>query len=84
MKKRNHDELCIDWSDGLPAPQAVLDLLSCNCSKNCKLPKCVCMLNKLKCTDMCKLPNCSNQDDELETKYSQNEVEEQYDFYGFE
>lgn len=55
------EQLAIDWMDGLPAPQAVLDLLACTCSKSCKLPKCICLVNGMKCTDMCSLTDCSNQ-----------------------
>ncbi|CAH1248853.1 Hypp8457 [Branchiostoma lanceolatum] len=53
-------KLAVDWMDGDPAPSAVLELLSCSCSKACKLPKCSCLKNGLKCTDMCKLPDCDN------------------------
>lgn len=55
------EQLVLDWMDGQPAPEAVLDLLACNCSRKCTLPKCECMANGLKCTDMCKLADCENQ-----------------------
>ncbi len=35
-------QLNIDWMDGSPAPDAVLALLSCNCSRVCKMPSCAC------------------------------------------
>ena len=47
--------------DGQPAPQAILDLLACNCSKKCVLPNCECLANGLKCTDMRTLLDCENQ-----------------------
>ena len=43
-----------------PAPQAVLEVLSCQCSRSCKLPSCSCIVNGLKCTDMCRLQDCTN------------------------
>ena len=46
---------------GSPAPDAVLQLLSCNCSRSCKLPDCSCLSNGLWCTDMCRLQTCDNQ-----------------------
>ena len=60
--------LAIEWMRGSPAPSAVLELLSCRCSRRCKLPDCQCLSNGLKCTDMCKLQTCTNQkvDDEEE------------------
>lgn len=54
------EQLVIKWMDGQPVPEAVLDLLSCKCSKACVIPRCVCMANGLKCTDMCKLQDCDN------------------------
>ena len=59
--------LVIDWMGGSPAPEAVLDLLSCKCTRSCKAPSCVCISNGLKCTDMCRLRNCENQRQETET-----------------
>lgn len=46
--------------DGQPVPEAVLDLLSCKCSKKCAIPRCICLANGLKCTDMCKLQDYEN------------------------
>ena len=53
--------LVIDWMEVQPAPLAVLELMSCSCSRICKLPQCKCLGNRLKCTDLCKLKTCSNQ-----------------------
>lgn len=58
--------LNIKWMTGSPAPEAVLELLSCSCSKSCQLPLCTCMANNLKCTSACKLSNCGNVTDEGE------------------
>ena len=57
----------IDWMDGLPAPSAVLELLSCQCKKVCS-SGCPCVENQLKCTDMCRVKNCTNSyvDDDAE------------------
>ena len=59
---RNDDgQLTVEWMRGSPAPDAVLQLLLCNCSRRCKLPECQCMSNGLKCTNLCKLQTCDNQ-----------------------
>ena len=61
------DKLAIDWMSGQPAPTAILELLSCSCTRSCKLPNCSCLVNGLKCTDMCKLLDCENrQEDTIE------------------
>jgi len=45
------DQMVVQWMDGEPAPEALLDLLACNCLST---TKCVCVANGLKCTDMCR------------------------------
>ena len=64
--REDNSALGVKWMTGLPAPQTVLDLLSCNCRRVCKAPHCSCIGNGLKCTLMCKLQTCENrlQDDE--------------------
>lgn len=52
--------IAIKWMTGSPAPQAVLNLLSCQCSKSCTTPACTCVSNNLKCTAACKLKDCDN------------------------
>ncbi|KAK3753762.1 hypothetical protein QZH41_016442, partial [Actinostola sp. cb2023] len=54
------DKLVVDWMGVQPAPKAVLQLLSCQCSRSCKLPSCSCLVNGLRCTDMCRLQDCTN------------------------
>lgn len=74
--------LTIEWMRGSPAPDAVLQLMSCKCARACKLPDCTCLANKLKCTDMCKLQNCTNQktdDEEKEVDLDESDIEEDYE-----
>lgn len=54
-------KLKILWMRSAPAPEVVLELLACKCSRLCKLPDCRCLVNGLTCTDMCKLQTCTNQ-----------------------
>ncbi|KAG0722039.1 hypothetical protein GWK47_045206 [Chionoecetes opilio] len=54
-------KLNILWMRSAPAPEVVLELLACKCSRVCKLPDCACLVNGLTCTDMCKLQTCTNQ-----------------------
>eukprot|EP00058_Branchiostoma_floridae_P019404 XP_002604894.1 hypothetical protein BRAFLDRAFT_77273 [Branchiostoma floridae] len=64
--------LSIRWLQSPPAPAAVLELLTCSCSRSCTLPSCTCLTNGLNCTEMCKLKDCSNRKEE--------ETEEDLDF----
>lgn len=45
---------------GAPAPEAVLTLFSCDCTKAQDSPKCGCFENSLKCIPACKNKNCNN------------------------
>ena len=49
----DQSSLPIDWMDGKPAPEAVLELLACRCPRSCRLLDCVCMANVLTCTQTC-------------------------------
>ncbi len=62
-----HEEdngLSICWMTGPPAPDVVLEFLSCICKRACKLPDCECLVNRLRCTAMCKLRTCDNMKDD--------------------
>lgn len=63
--------LQINWMTGSPAPDIVLEFLTCKCSRYCRLPYCECMANGLQCTSACKLQSCDNmkdyEEDELQT-----------------
>jgi hypothetical protein len=52
--------LVIDWLSIESAPSAILELMSCNCTRQCVSSSCCCLKNGLKCTDMCKIQTCSN------------------------
>ena len=72
------DHFAIDWMSGDPAPTAVLELLSCSCTRSCQLPTCSCLANGLKCTDVCKLLDCDNRcEDSTEELVSDNRDEEE-------
>ncbi|KAL8567345.1 hypothetical protein ACOMHN_001733 [Nucella lapillus] len=60
--------LVVDWMDVRPAPEAVIELLACKCTRACTALEFTCIQHGLKCSDMCKLKECDNQpvDDDLE------------------
>ena len=48
-------QLVIDWGDTSPAPEAVMELIACNCPKQCLKESCSCLQNGMRCTYLCKL-----------------------------
>ena len=47
------------WLRSRPAPEEVLELLSCNCKRKCTVDTYCCFKAGLKCTEMCSL-KCDN------------------------
>ena len=48
--------------DQLPVPEAILELINCNCIKSkCITNKCSCRANSLVCTDVCNCYDCENE-----------------------
>ena len=79
----NPDTLGIDWMNGDPAPEAVMELLSCKCPRSCTLPKCTCLANGMKCSDMCKLTTCQNQpndDEDEDVDLASDDDVDEYDY----
>ena len=64
--KRADGGLDLVLMHGQVAPDAVLELLACQCKRKCVPDDCPCIENGLKCTHMCRLQTCENQkiDDE--------------------
>lgn len=60
-------KLAICWMTGSPAPDVIIEFLSCKCTSVCKLPNCQCLTNGLKCTITCKLQDCNNWQEENST-----------------
>ena len=75
------EDLTIAWGEGLPAPQAVMELLSCDCKKECVQDSSTCIQNYLKCTNLCKLTSCADQppEDDDDTTDLHNDSDESDD-----
>ena len=58
--KLDEGKLVIDWMSDPPAPDAILEFLTCSCTQACVNPTCVCILNGLQCTNMYPLSMCGN------------------------
>lgn len=73
--------LGICWLMGAPAPEVVLGLMSCKCSRLCE-KDCPCVMNGLRCTPAYKLQDCTNMEDDEDgpndTDDSDGESDEDY------
>ena len=54
--------LSIHWMDQLPAPQALLEVVSCGCTTGRATRRCTCKTHGMPCTDVCQCsrPGCKN------------------------
>ena len=57
----------VNWLTLLPAPQQLLELVSCSCKKGCGTGLCSCCRNGMPCTDVCQCVDCTNRQDEGES-----------------
>ena len=73
--KRADGGLDLYWIHGQVAPDAVLELLACQCKRKCVPDDCPCMVNGFKCTYMCRLQTCENQKVEDETFENDSDVD---------
>ncbi|KAG1652131.1 Carcinine transporter [Nymphon striatum] len=58
---------------GAPAPDVVLELMSCKCPRRCN-ENCPCVVNGFSCTPACKLLDCHNMQEEDEGKLTNASV----------
>ena len=57
----SYNELSINWMTDPPAPDSVLELISCKCIKSkCRGMVCSCQKSGLSCTDFCMCHSCMN------------------------
>ena len=59
------DENDIVWNECSPAPDKILYLLSCGCTRKCEVGSCSCADSGLQCTDACHSRKCGNMPDDV-------------------
>eukprot|EP00794_Sanderia_malayensis_P012433 gene12433-13718_t len=82
-------QLTIVWMTQPPAPDSLLDFVSCKCKTGCKSQKCSCLKADLQCTELCLCVSCQNccaatgNDDEDAVSCSDTDEESDSDVDGF-
>ena len=63
--------ITVKWLNLKPAPEDILEFLSCSCKKSCLNEDCCCFKGGLKCTDICSVQcdNIASDDDEDELDF---------------
>ena len=58
---KKDEALAVEWLRQKPAPELVLEFVSCKCKKNkCRNGMCDCFVVGLRCTNICRCLNCAN------------------------
>ncbi len=73
---RNSDgELTPTTTDILPAPEAVIEMVRCQCKGDCTSQRCSCKSNSLQCTDLCLCSTqCENDESYFENYLSDSQI----------
>lgn len=62
--KESNGQLKPTMTDALPAPKAIIEMVSCRCKADCSSARCSCRTNNLSCTDLCQCGSeCQNDED---------------------
>ena len=77
-----NEPISIKWNTVKPAPEEILELMFCNCSKRCLCESCFCIQNGLLCTDACTKVDCENYWDVDITDGQDGEYTSDKDDYG--
>ena len=71
------DVLEVVWMESLPAPESVLELITCDCRRLKCNASCQCKILSLECTDICKChANCENVSNSDDSDTDDKEIEE--------
>ena len=52
--KESDSQLKPTMTNALPAPEAIIEMVSCQCKRDCFSARCSCRKNNLSCTDLCQ------------------------------
>lgn len=67
--KKSDGQLTPTMTDVLPAPKAIIELVSCHCKTDCSSARCSCRTNNLSCTDLCQCGSECQNDEDTKNKY---------------
>ena len=75
-ERGTNGKLEIKWTSLLAATEEILDLLSCDCCRECKIETYICLANNLNCTDASCSFICDNFHNSEDDYYSNDEDED--------
>ena len=67
--KESDGQLKPTMTDALPAPKAIIEMVSCQCKRDCSSARCSCRTNNLACTNLCQCGSECKNDEDTQTQY---------------
>lgn len=67
--KDSDGQLKPTMTDALPAPKAIIEMVSCQCKSGCSSARCSCRTKNLSCTDLCQCGSECQNDEDTQNKY---------------
>src|SRR6218665_3676107 len=64
----------------LPAPKAIIEMVSCHCKTDCSSARCSCRTNHLSCTNLCRCGSECQNDEGTQNKHETDDDDDDDDF----
>ena len=85
----DNERLGIHWTECEPAPEAILEFVTCSCRKSeCRTNRCGCVFVNLRCTDLCLCKSCKNSSKDtnidIEDMFDGDVYEDEYNEDGYD
>src|SRR6218665_574472 len=78
--KDSEGQLKSTMTDALPAPKAIIEMVSCHCKTDCSSARCSCRTNNLSCTDLCRCGSECQNDEYTQNKHETDDDDDDDNF----
>src|SRR6218665_3357872 len=78
--KDSDGQLKSTMTNALPAPKAIIEMVSCHCKTDCSSARCSCRTNNLSCTDLCRCGSECQNDEDTRNKHETDDDDDEDDF----
>ena len=76
--KESDSKLKPSMTDALLS-KAIIEMVSCQCKRDCSSARCSCRKNNLSCTDLCQCGSACQKDEDTQNKYETDDDDDSDD-----
>src|SRR6218665_2988861 len=77
--KDSDGQLKSKMTDALPAPKAIIEMVTCHCKTDCSSARCSCRTNNLSCSDLCRCGSECQNDEDTQNKHETDDDDDDDD-----